>query len=72
MVWIVTGVALGVCALAAVGYCGLRVWRGIRALMKEVKRATSVLTESAAPVQKELAATQSVLASRNESLSAVR
>lgn len=72
IVWVVTGVVLGVCALAALGFFGLRVWRGVRGLMKEITRATALLNESAAPVKKELANTQSVLAARNESLSAVR
>ena len=87
MVWIVTGVVLGVLAFAALGALGLRVWRELRALAKEVGRVTSLLTESAAPLQAELAQTQSALgqstpgqpkpgqsapATRDESLSAVR
>ena len=72
MVWIVTGVVLGVCALAALGYLGLRVWRELRVLLKEVGRATAVLTEAAGPAKEQLARTQSALARGNESLSAVR
>lgn len=72
MVWIVTGVVLGVCALAAVGYCGLLVWRGFRVLTKEVGRVTPLLTEAAAPVQAQLAQTQAALGGSGESLSPVR
>ena len=72
MVWIVTGVVLGVCALAALGFCGLKVWHGVRGLMKEIGRATTVVNEAAAPVKTEVAKIQSVLPSRDESLPAVR
>lgn len=75
MVWIVTGVVLGVCALAAVGYCGLLVWRSLRVLTKEVGRVTPLLTEAAAPVQAQLAQlaqTQAALGGSGESLSPVR
>lgn len=72
MVWIVTGVVLGVLALAAVGYYGLRVWRSLRGLMREVKRVTPVLTEAAAPVRAELARTQAAVGGQGESLSPAR
>jgi len=67
MVWVVTGVVLGVGALAAVSLLGLRIWREVRGLLKEVGRASSLLTEAAAPVQEQLARTQSALASGDES-----
>jgi len=72
MVWVVTGIVLGVCALAAVGVLGLRVWRELRGLAKEVGRAAAALTESAGKVQEQLAQTQSAVHGRDESLSAVR
>ena len=72
MVWVVTGVVLGVCALAAVGLFGLRVWRAVRGLVKEVGRATTAVTEAMGPVQEQLARTQSALASGDESLSVLR
>jgi predicted thioredoxin/glutaredoxin len=72
MVWVVTGIVLGVCALAAVGVLGLRVWCELRGLVKEVGRASAVLTESAGQVQEQLARTQSAVQGRDESLSAVR
>jgi hypothetical protein len=72
MVWIVTGVVLGVCALAAVGYCGLLVWRSLRVLMSEVKRVTPLLAEAAAPVQAQLALTQAAAGGRGDSLSPIR
>jgi hypothetical protein len=59
MVWIVTGVVLGVLALAALGFLSLRVWRALRGLTKELGRASSVLTESAAPVRAQTALIQS-------------
>lgn len=61
MVWIVTGVVLGVLALAALGALGLRVWREARALTTEVGRAMALVNESAAPLQAGLAQTQSAL-----------
>ena len=72
MVWVVTGVVLGVCAFAALGALAWRVWGEVRGLAREVGRASTVLTESAAPAREELARIQSALAGGNESLSAVR
>ena len=72
MVWVVTGVVLGVCAFAALGALAWRVWGEVRGLLKEVGRAGSLLAEAAAPVQEQLARTQSALASGDESLSKVR
>lgn len=72
MVWIVTGVVLGVLALSVIGYCGLRVWRSLRVLTKELKRVTPMLTEAAAPVQSQLAQLQAATGNQGESLSPVR
>ncbi|HEV2636610.1 MAG TPA: hypothetical protein VGX23_15775 [Actinocrinis sp.] len=72
MVWIVTGVVLGVLALAALSYFGLRVWQSLRVLTKEVKRVTPMLTEAAAPVQAQLSQLQAGTGAPGESLSPVR
>jgi hypothetical protein len=59
MVWVIVGASLAVAALASIGYFAFGVFRAVKGLMKEVGKASRLLSETAAPVQAGLARMQS-------------
>jgi hypothetical protein len=72
MVWVVVGAVLGGLALVALGYLGLRVFREVKTLMKQVGQAGERLNSAAAPLQRALEETQDVLAAQGEAAAGSR